>query len=64
MIGTNDVHCILENKISCKECFLKKKKIELEKLTNSKPGTKLSVFMKSSISFLWFAMTIGEMSPQ
>jgi hypothetical protein len=42
--------------------FSEKKNIELEKLTNSKPGTKLSVFMKSSISFLWFAMTIGEMS--
>jgi hypothetical protein len=62
MIGTNDVHCILENKISCKECFLKK--IELEKLTNGELGTKFSVFMKFNRSFQRFAMTIGEMSPQ
>jgi hypothetical protein len=41
MIGMNDVHWLLENKSSYKECFWK---IELEKLTNSKPGTKLFVF--------------------
>jgi hypothetical protein len=49
----------LRIRILCNKCFMK---IELEKLTNSKRGTKLSVFMKSSISFLWFAITIGEMS--
>jgi hypothetical protein len=43
-IGMNDVHCILENKNYAKNVFWK---IELEKLTNSKPGTNLSVF------FLW-----------
>jgi hypothetical protein len=60
MIGMNDVHGVLENRSFIQRMF--SEKIELEKLTNSKPGTKLSVFMKTTIPFLWFAMTIGEMS--
>jgi hypothetical protein len=61
-VGMNDVHCILEKKNSCKEYF--QKKIELERLTNSEPGMKLSIFTKPTSSFLWYAMTIGEMSSQ